>query len=47
MDLPPSGEPEGSDLAEGARPPIGVMDGDIVIHWGPEGAIVTANQIKE
>ncbi|OLT39502.1 hypothetical protein BJF86_08835 [Serinicoccus sp. CNJ-927] len=47
VDLPPSGEPVVSDLAEGARLPIGVMDGDIAIHWDPEDAILTANQIKE
>ncbi|OLT39431.1 hypothetical protein BJF86_08380 [Serinicoccus sp. CNJ-927] len=47
VDLAPSGEPVVSDLAEGARLPIGVMDGGLAIHWDPADAILTANQIEE
>lgn len=43
-----SGEvPETSDLPEGARPPIGVMEGGLAIHWDGRTGIITANPFGE
>lgn len=47
VDLQPNGEVKTSTLPKGAASPIGVMGGNIAIHWDSNDAIVTANKIKE
>lgn len=40
-------EPETHDLPEGARSPIGVMDGDLAVHWESRTGIITANPLAD
>lgn len=47
VDSKPGEEPETSDLPEDARPPIGVMEGDLAIHWDSRTGIITANPFGE
>lgn len=46
VDLAPTGEIKTSAMPENAARPIGVMDGEIVIHWDANEAIVTGNKIR-
>jgi len=41
----PGAEPVISPMPEGALPPIGVMSGNIAIHWDPATGAITANPI--
>lgn len=45
LDLSPNGDITTLAMPEGAELPIGVMDGDIAIHWDSNEAIVTGNKI--
>ncbi|MFT3860032.1 hypothetical protein [Micropruina sp.] len=45
LDLAPNGDITTLAMPEGAELPIGVMDGDIAIHWDSNEAIVTGNKI--
>lgn len=47
VDSRPGEEPETSDLPEGARPPIGVMEGGLAVHWDAKTGVITANPIQE
>ncbi len=47
VDSKPGEEPETSDLPEDARPPIGVMEGGLAVHWDAKTGVITANPIKE
>lgn len=47
VDSWPGEEPETSDLPEDARPPIGVMEGDLAIRWDSRTGIITANPFGE
>lgn len=44
VEVPSTGEPTTSALPEGALPPIGIMDGDLAIHYDPDG-VITANPV--
>lgn len=45
VDATPGTEPKTHDLPQGARPPIGVMEGDLAIHWESKTGTVTANPL--
>lgn len=47
VDSRPGEEAETSDLPQGARPPIGIMEGNLAVHWDAETGIITANPIQE
>lgn len=47
VDSRPGEEPETSDLPEGARPPIGVMEGGLAVHWESRTGIITANPLAD
>ena len=47
VDSRPGEEPETSELPQGARPPIGVMEDNLAVHWDAETGIITANPIQE
>lgn len=47
VDSKPGEEPETSELPEGARPPIGVMEGGLAIHWKAKTGVITANPIQD
>lgn len=47
VDSKPGEEPETSDLTEGARPPIGVMEGGLAVHWDAKTGVITANLVLE
>ena len=40
-------EPETHDLPEGARSPIGVMEGGLAVHWESRTGIITANPLAD
>lgn len=46
VDSKPGEEPETSELPEGARPPIGVMEGGLAIHWKAKTGVITANPVN-
>ena len=47
VDSKPGEEPETSDLTEGVKPPIGVMEGGLAVHWDAKTGVITANPIQE
>lgn len=47
VDSKPGEEPETSELPEGARPPIGVMEGGLAIHWKAKTGVITANPVQD
>ena len=47
VDSRPGEEPETSELPEGARPPIGVMEGGLAVHWESRTGIITANPLAD
>ena len=46
VDATPGQEPQTHELPEGAASPIGVMEGDLAIHWESKTGIITANPIE-
>lgn len=46
VDATPGQEPQTHDLPEGAAPPIGIMEGDLAIHWESKTGIITANPVE-
>ncbi|WP_425310717.1 hypothetical protein AADG42_18725 [Ammonicoccus fulvus] len=46
VDSTPGQEPKTHALPEGADPPIGVMEGDLAIHWDTKSGIITANPVE-
>lgn len=47
VDSTPGQEPQTHDLPEGARPPIGVMEGGLAVHWESRTGIITANPLAD
>ena len=46
VDATPGSEPQTHALPDGANPPIGVMEGDLAIHWERKTGIITANPVN-
>ena len=47
VDATPGAEPQTHELPEGAAAPIGVMAGDLAIHWESRTGIITANPVED
>lgn len=47
VDATPGQEPQTHELPKGAAPPIGVMEGDLAIHWESKTGIITANPLVD
>lgn len=45
VDVAPDGTAKTTPLPDGAQPPIGIMTGNLAVHWDPTTAILTGNPI--
>lgn len=45
VDVTPDGTAKTSPLPDGAHPPIGIVTGNIAVHWDPNDATITGNPI--
>lgn len=43
VDSTPGQEPKTSPLPDRANPPLGVMNGNLAVHWDDRTGIITAN----
>jgi hypothetical protein len=46
VDSTPGQEPKTSPLPERVNPPLGVMNGNLAVHWDDRTGIITANQFS-
>lgn len=47
VELGPDGRTKRHDLPEGVNPPIGVLAGNVAVHWDQDSGVVTGNPIKD